>query len=201
MSKKYEINLLKDELLPKIPLLTLSTILAIWLVVLFILIIAGVYGQLQLNNIQNENKLLSIDKSRKIVLQEELTAKLATHKADPALRAQLATLKTLINNKKVLYTNLTDTSKTYVAGFAQAMTELAKIHHKDISLQNISISHDNISFTGVARTPSAVPNWMAGFSNAQLLSGKLFKHFSLSESKQGYTEFFVSSNQSEQEMK
>ncbi len=201
MSKKYEINLLQDELLPKTPLLTLPTTLALWLVVLFILIIAGIYGQLQLNNIQNQNKLLSIEKSRKIVLQEELTATLATHKADPALRAQLATLKTLINNKKVLYTNLTDTSKTYVAGFAQAMTELAKIHHKDISLQNIIISHDNISFTGIARTPSAVPYWMAGFRNAQLLSGKLFKHFSLSESKQGYTEFFVSSNQPEQEMK
>jgi len=199
MSKKYEINLLQEELLPKTPLLTLSNTVGLWLAVLLILISVGIYGQLTLNDVQNQNNLLSIDKSQKLALQDELTAKITTHRTDPALNAQLETLKTLINNKKVLYTNLTDSSKTYVAGFAQAMSELAKIHHKDISLQSISISHDNISFTGVARTPSAVPTWMAGFKNAHLLSGKLFKHFKLSESKQGYTEFFVSSNQPLQE--
>ncbi len=199
MSKKYEINLLQPELLPKSPLLTLSRVIKLWIVVFVISIGAGIYGQLQLTNIQNQNKLLNVDKSRKLVLQEELTAKVASHRTDPLLNAQLETLKTLIANKKILYTNLTDRSKTYVAGFAQAMSELAKIHHKDISLQHISISHDNISFTGIARTPNAVPTWMAEFKNAYLLSGKLFKHFELSESKQGYTKFFVSSNQPAQE--
>jgi len=76
---------------------------------------------------------------------------------------------------------------------------LANIHHKDISLQNISISHQNISFSGVARTPNAVPLWMSGFKDASLLRDKLFKYFKLAENKQHYTEFYVSSNQPSQE--
>ena len=50
-----------------------------------------------------------------------------------------------------------------------------------------------MTFTGLARTPQAVPKWLAGFKQSKLLSGKAFVHFKLSKNEQNITEFVVSS--------
>jgi len=96
-------------------------------------------------------------------------------------------------NKKALYKELTDPSRTFVTGFAAAMTELASLHHKDISLQTVNINTQDMTFSGLARVPEAVPAWLAGFENSTLLSGKSFIHFKLSENEDKITEFVVSS--------
>ena len=50
-----------------------------------------------------------------------------------------------------------------------------------------------MSFTGQARTPQAVPAWLAGFQQSRLLSGKAFVQFKLAKNEQNITEFVVSS--------
>jgi len=77
------------------------------------------------------------------------------------------------------------------------MNELAQLHHQDIRLQTININNDNMTFSGLALTPEAVPAWLAGFENSLLLSGKSFSHFKLSENEQNITEFMVSSKAQE----
>jgi hypothetical protein len=80
-----------------------------------------------------------------------------------------------------------------VAGFASSMTELSLMHHKDISLQHVNITYQDLTFSGVARTPEAVPAWLAKFETSKFLSGKSFINFSLNENEQKLTEFLVSS--------
>jgi Tfp pilus assembly protein PilN len=200
MTKKYDINLLQPQVLPKVPLLSLNRVVAIWGVLLVILSLVTAVGYYQLTTTVKENQLLAFEKSQKLAKQDELTARVSINRIAPELKAELETLQILIKNKKVLYTSLTDTSQTYVSGFAKAMTELANIHHRDISLENISINHNNISFAGLARTPNAVPVWMSSFKQADWLRGKYFKHFKLAENKQHYTAFYVSSEQPAQEL-
>jgi len=193
MSNKYSINLLQAELLPKKPLLSLKRVVYLWSFTLVLMLMVMAMGQYKLINANKLSAQLVSDKTNKITEQTALSTQLSQRKTDPVLTEKLSTLKLLTQNKKILHANLTDKSKTYVAGFAQAMTELADIHQANISLENILISHDNISFSGIARSPESVPLWMAGFSQASLLSGKTFTHFKLTENKEHYTEFVVSS--------
>jgi len=194
MTNKYSINLLQSELVPKKPLLSLKRVVNLWVIVLVLMLIVMAMGQYQLSKVNKLSTQLNNEKAKKIAQQTELSTQLSRRKTDPALTEQLSTLKLLTQNKRVLHANLTDMSKTYVAGFAKVMTQLSDIHQANISLENILISHDNISFSGIARSPDSVPLWMAGFSKASLLSGKTFTHFKLTENKQHYTEFVVSSN-------
>ena len=98
-----------------------------------------------------------------------------------------------MQHKNALHTKLTDTKLTFVSGFAMAMDELSAMHHKDIRLQGVNIRNDNMHFSGLAKSPEAVPAWLDGFQQSKLLSGKSFVGFKLSKNKDNITEFVVSS--------
>lgn len=62
-----------------------------------------------------------------------------------------------------MHEKLTNGNNTYVAGFAGAMNDLAQLHHQDIRLEVININNDDMTFSGIALSPEAVPAWLAGF--------------------------------------
>ena len=194
---KYTINLLQPELLPKKVFLTLTRVATIWCFVLVLMVAWAIKTtheqqslQVTLTTLKQENRAL---KNK----QNELTSQLTARKVDSALAEKLTTVKMLLNNKQALHAKLTNPNKTFVTGFAAAMEDLAQLHHQGIRLEEININNDNMTFTGVALTPEAVPAWLAGFESSVLLSGKSFSRFKLSENEQGLTEFMVSSRDSE----
>ncbi|WP_085284422.1 PilN domain-containing protein [Colwellia chukchiensis] len=73
------------------------------------------------------------------------------------------------------------------------MAELAALHNKNISLEKVNIGPGSMTFSGIARTPDAVPNWLSGFESSTFLSGQRFLSFSLTENERKLTEFVVSS--------
>lgn len=192
-TQKYRINLLQPELLPEQVLLTLPRIILLWVVAFMLMLGWGVVTSFQHQSIQQKLNVLQKEKVKQDKLLENLTTELTSRKVDSQLVEKLTTFKLLIKNKQALHEKLTNPNKTYVAGFAIAMNELAQLHHKDIRLQTININNDNMTFSGLALTPEAVPAWLAGFENSMLLSGKSFSHFKLSENEQHITEFMVSS--------
>ncbi len=198
-SNKYHINLLQAELLPEKILLTLPRVVMLWSLVLLLMVawvIASNYTQRTLTTkliiVQQEN-------ARHSKQLETLTNELNNRKVSSQLVEQLDTIKLLMANKQALHAKLTNPNETYVAGFAMAMKELSQMHRKDIRLQAIHINNEQMTFSGLALTPEAVPAWLAGFENSLLLSGKSFGHFKLSENEHNVTEFVVSSK-GEQEM-
>jgi len=193
---KYRINLLQPELLPEQVLLTLPRVALLWVTAFMLMLGWGVATSFQHQSIQKLN-VLQKEKIKQDKLLANLTTELTSRKVDSLLTEKLTTLKLLINNKQALHEKLTNPNKTYVAGFAIAMNELAQLHHQDIRLQTININNDNMTFSGLALSPEAVPAWLAGFENSLLLSGKSFFHFKLSENEQHITEFMVSSKAQE----
>jgi len=196
---KYHINLLQAELLPEKKLLTLSRVVMLWSLVAFVMVawsLASYYTQAllttKLSRVQQDNTA-----SRKQF--EILTRELSTRKVNGKLVEELETIKWLMNNKQALHAKLTNPHQIHVAGFSSAMKELSQMHRKDIRVQAVHLNNDQMTFSGLALTPEAVPAWLAGFENSRLLSGKSFGHFKLSENEQNITEFVVSSK-SEQEM-
>ncbi|PCH97811.1 MAG: hypothetical protein COB83_01305 [Gammaproteobacteria bacterium] len=194
---KYSINLLQAELLPEKALLTLLRVVLALSLVLGVMGTWAVVTHYTQQSINARLILLQQENSKQTKLLETLTAQLTARKVGSRLADRLATLKLLMSNKKALHAKLTNPNVTYVAGFATAMDELAQLHHQDIRLESININNDNMTFTGLALTPEAVPAWLAGFENSVLLSGKSFSHFKLSENEQHLTEFMVSSKVNE----
>tara|TARA_R110002050_G_scaffold297439_3_gene458912 strand:- start:326 stop:940 length:615 start_codon:yes stop_codon:yes gene_type:complete len=192
-ASKLTINLLQPELLPKKVLLTLPRVVLVWGFTLLIMLGWVLQTHYAQGTLQTQLTFLQQENSDYTNLQNTLTAQLSSRKVDRELSDKLETLQLIMKTKQALHTKLTNGSNTYVAGFAGAMGDLANSHHQDIRLMAININNDDMTFSGVALTPGAVPAWLAGFENSTLLSGKSFSHFKLSENEQHITEFMVSS--------
>lgn len=194
MTQKYRINLFQDELIPDTPLLTLPRMLWLWLIVGLMMFGLASMLSYQESSLGSQAFDMQSQKRQQDEKIEELKLAMANHKPSAKLTAKLQTLQDLIANKKNVYGYLTNTEESYIDGFAKAMSDLALVHSRNISLTKISIDEQHVSFVGVARSADAVPAWLSKFEQSKVLSGRLFNHFELSENENNLIEFSVSSN-------
>lgn len=197
MTTKNNINLLQAELFPEQPLLTLTRVAGAWLGLLLLMLIWGIITELNYNKSVAIYDGLLKEQQQKQKLAKELELQLQNRQVSPTLKRDLATIKLVMQHKDALLHKLTDSNETFAGGFVMAMNDLSAMHHQDIRLQTISIDAQNMTFTGQARTPQAVPAWLAGFKKSRLLSGKAFVQFKLAKNEQNITEFVVSSEVAE----
>lgn len=193
MTAKHSINLLQAELYPEKQLLTLTRVATAWLILLAFMGSWTVITEINYKQSAAKYDVLLKEQQQKSQLAKQLESQLQARKVSPALTKNLNTIKLVMRHKDALLNKLTDSNETFAGGFVMAMNDLSAMHHKDIRLQTISINAKDMSFTGLARTPQAVPAWLAGFKNSRLLSGKAFVHFKLAKNEQNITEFVVSS--------
>jgi len=192
MTHKYTINLLQTELWPKQPLLTLKRVVLSWLLVIAVMLLGVFFTQYQVHKVMDQVSALNKIKIRQDKVLADLNSQLKKNKTDATLMNKLGTLKFVMANKKALYEQLTNRNTTYVAGFAKAMTDLSNMHSKDISLQRVLIDNTRLLLSGMARTPEAVPAWLALFDSSSVLSGRVFSQFSITANESGLIDFEVS---------
>ena len=197
MMNKNSINLLQADLFPKEALLTLKRVVIIWLTTLAILLLVAFVSQYYATSQASTVQFMQGNQTIKNNELAELEVKVRQNQADSQLVAQLNTLKLLIKNKQALHQELTNSNTTYVAGFAKAMNDLSDMHSANISLTKVMIEHNDMTLSGMARTPEAVPAWLALFESSTVLSGKVFSHFKMSENDNNFTDFVVSTTTSE----
>jgi len=180
LASKHSINLLQPELIPVKPLWSLKRVCIVWGIVLIAMVAWAYISQHQLVKAESHLNQLKNEKAHLNSQLSNLENQLETHKPDNNLKGKIDLLSSILTNKTQLYKELTDTTKTQVAGFAKSMTELSENHHKGISLS-------------VTKNPQSVPAWLAGFENSTFLSGKRFINFLMNENEQNEVEFTVSS--------
>jgi len=192
MTHKSTINLLQTELWPKQSLLTLKRVVLSWLLVITVMLLGVFFTQYQVHKVMDQVSALNKIKIRQDKVLADLNSQLKKNKTDATLMNKLGTLKFVMANKKALYEQLTNRNTTYVAGFAKAMTDLSNMHSKDISLQRVLIDNTRLLLSGMARTPEAVPAWLALFDSSSVLSGRVFSQFSITANESGLIDFEVS---------
>jgi len=193
MAAKHNINLLQAELFPETPLLSLTRVVTVWGGLLVFMVIWAVVTEISYTQSAATYDGLIQEKQQKTKLVQSLETQLQNRKVSPALITNLKAIKLVMRHKDALLHKLTDSNETFAGGFVMAMNDLSAMHHKDIRLQSISINSSDMSFTGLARNPQAVPAWLAGFKKSRLLSGKSFVQFKLTENEDNIIEFVVSS--------
>jgi len=192
MTHKSTINLLQTELWPKQSLLTLKRVVLSWLLVITVMLLGVFFTQYQVHKVMDQVSALNKIKIRQDKVLADLNSQLKKNKTDATLMNKLGTLKFVMANKEALYEQLTNRNTTYVAGFAKAMTDLSNMHSKDISLQRVLIDNTRLLLSGMARTPEAVPAWLALFDSSSVLSGRVFSQFSITANESGLIDFEVS---------
>ena len=193
MTTKQSINLLQVELFPELPLLTLPRVVGAWLALLLVMVTWSIVTEVNYKQSGAKYDALLVEQQKKQKLVQQLESQLKNRQVSPALMQNLETIKLVMQHKSALLAKLTNLNETFAGGFVMAMNDLSAMHHKDIRLQTISINANEMSFTGLARSPQAVPAWLAGFKTSRLLSGKAFVQFKLAQNEQNITEFVVSS--------
>ena len=193
---KNTINLLQAELLPKQALLTLKRVVISWGLLLVLMLAVAFFTQYQSNQLTEQQLKQQTIKSNQNSLLSDLEAQLRQNKADSSFSDRLALLKLMMVNKQALHRELTNENSTYVAGFAKAMTDLANMHSNNVSVERVAINYNDMVLSGMARTPEAVPEWLAKFESSTVLSGKVFSHFNLMENDDHFTDFVVSTRNS-----
>jgi hypothetical protein len=196
---KHSINLLQADLQTVTALWTLNRVVALWGTTLVVMLGLIFIVQLQVSNLTTKFATIKSVNSQQKLQLKNLKSAISNNRQDTELLSQLNTIKLVIANKQYFHQQLTDPTKTYSAGFSEAMGELAALHDNNISLQKVNIGHGHMTFSGLARTPDAVPIWLSGFESSTFLSGQRFINFSLTENEQKLTEFVVSSAQSKGE--
>ena len=196
---KHSINLLQADLQTAKALWTLKRVVVLWGTTLVVMLGLIFIVQRQVSHLTTEFATVKSFNSQQKLQLKNLESDISNNHQDTELLAQLNTIKLVIANKQYLHQQLTDPTQTYSAGFSKVMEELAALHNNNISLQKVNIGHGNMTFSGLARTPDAVPNWLSGFESSTFLSGQRFINFSLTENEQKLTEFVVSSAQSKGE--
>jgi Tfp pilus assembly protein PilN len=199
MDNKYGINLLQAELLPKRALLTLHRVVVSWTLVIAVMLLVAFYSQYQVDQLAEQLRALSKVKVKQDKVLADLKSNIQQNKVDATLQNKLETLMFVMSNKAALYEQLTNQNTTYVAGFAKAMTDLSDMHSENISLRQVTIENNQIYLTGAARTPDAVPAWLALFDSSSVLSGKVFSTFDMTQNDNGLIDFTVKT-QSEMDM-
>lgn len=196
MTSKYTINLLQPELFPEKPLVSLPRVVAAWGFVFVVMLGLSFVLDTTTRKLETQVNSLKVLKQEQDIQLKQLKAELANHKADIALEAKLAMLQNLIQNKKSIYAYLTNTEQSYIGGYSQAMSELANVHSRNISLSTIIINDQQVTFAGMAKSANSVPSWLANFEQSSVLSGRTFNHFELAEiDNSRHLEFAVSSTE------
>lgn len=190
---KSRINLLQPELLPQKQALTLTRVVQAWAVMSVVLIAVIYQLDSQLAQSQQSADTLrqagTLNQSKITELEQQVINQLE----DPQLQAQLRMLKSRFNSKQKLQTQLANEQRQFATGFSGYMTELARYHQANISLQEVMISAAEVSFSGQASQADAVPYWLSGLAQSQYLSGKEFATLLLDTKDDGEILFNVSS--------
>ena len=193
--KKLSINLYQDELKVAKPLLTLPRVVAAWVGLLVIMLAWSAITAHQISSELATLAQVNAVKQQQKDRIKELEKRVSNNKASANLVRELDKLSFVIANKQQLLQQLTNKETTYTTGYSKAMSQLASLHHKDISLTGVNIERTSMTFSGVARSPEAIPSWLARFEGATFLKGQSFNYVNLQESEDKYTQFVVSSRE------
>ncbi|HHB1592493.1 TPA: MSHA biogenesis protein MshI [Vibrio campbellii] len=168
------VNLYPDFLKPKKNLLTLKNVAISWGVAASFIFISYGYVTWQSRGVEDEIKIV---KSRGDIMKSELQhqqAKLRKHQPDTNKLGAKARLEREVKAKRDSLKAVGKYDDSQRTGYSGVMQSLAKLGSNNISLSTIRIDDTTLDLKGLARSPSAVPNWVSQFKNEISLVGRTF---------------------------
>ncbi|EDP58123.1 hypothetical protein [Vibrio sp. AND4] len=168
------INLYPEFLKPKKNLLTLKNVVISWGVAAALIFISFGYLTWQNLGVADEIKIV---KSRGEIMKSDLQhqqANLRKYQPNTNKLAAKARLEREVKAKRDSLKAVGKYDDSQRTGYSGVMLSLAKLGSNNISLTTIHIDNTTLGLKGLARSPSAVPNWVSQFKNEISLVGRTF---------------------------
>ncbi|MGR5236195.1 MSHA biogenesis protein MshI [Vibrio alfacsensis] len=168
------VNLYPDFLKPKKNLITLKNVAIAWGVSAAVILLSYGYITWQSNGVADE---IAIVKSKGNIMKSELEryqVRLRKHQPDTNKLAAKARLEREVKAKRDSMKAVGKYDDSQRTGYSGVMQSLAKLGSNNISLSEIQIDNNTLDLKGLARTPSAVPNWVRQFKSEISLIGRTF---------------------------
>ncbi|GAC34103.1 PilN domain-containing protein [Paraglaciecola polaris] len=186
---KSRINLYLPELQPKLEVLTLSFVLAIWLLTLTIFGVTYYVNDSHNQQVQQELTLLQVQKSqledKLIVLNESLT----NRTKDPKLLAAIENKQLDVGLKQRVIAELSGQEQFKSNGFAGLMKGLAQHHQDGLWLTRIHLNEQQVMLEGGAIDSSLIPKWVSSLSLTDRFKGQEFSTTRLYRDKDQQLQF------------
>ncbi len=183
------VNLYPDFLKPKKNLLTLKNVVISWVVAAALIVLSYGYVTWQSSGVEDE---IAIVKSKGNIMKSELEryqVRLRKHQPDTNKLAAKARLEREVKAKRDSMKAVGKYDDSQRTGYSGVMQSLAKLGSSNISLSDIHIDSTTLDLKGLAKTPSAVPNWVSQFKNEISLIGRTFDDVSIGRNEDNVVTF------------
>lgn len=193
---KHIANLYVLELQPKHETLSFKRVVGTVAVVL----VLGVLSSLAMSFWANQSVITTQRMAHNLSQsQQQLIAKqnqLRQAMNNPEMAQQIEQIEIDIAQRQRLLQQMQNVTQTKEASFAKVLEELARADTDAIWLQRILIANGQLTLQGKTSNASALPLWLASFSNYDTLSGRQFGVFELRDVEtSGVLDFTVGSLQ------
>ncbi|SFR47112.1 hypothetical protein SAMN04488070_1372 [Pseudidiomarina maritima] len=189
-------NLYVPELQPKRETLTFKRVA----ITIAAVLVVGVLASITLNFWANQQTIATQRMAHSLSqAQQQLVAKqneLRTAMNDPQVAQQIETVELEFAQRQRLLQQMRGVTQTANASFADVLVDLARADTDAIWLNRILITNGQLTLQGKTADASALPLWLASFSDYETLSGRQFGVFELRDvDTRGVLDFTVGSLQ------
>ena len=189
---KNMVNLYHPEFHPKLQLLTLTSVIATWILALLVgglLYFNMAYKQ---QNLQSEMANIEQSKQQQQILLKQLQLAIDNQNMDPALLKQIEENQQTINFKKLVLDNLSVQESLKSNSFSKLMLDLATYNPRDLWLTHISLYGVNVLIEGAADDSSIIPKWVSLLGQTDYFRGQEFSDTRLYRDTEQQLNFMIS---------
>ncbi len=178
-----QINLYQDRFREKRLWISAAQVAAAFLIVISAVAIWSLLLQDQLQQAQQSNRAVKVERDRLAAELSVTNAELARLLEDKQLEKEIETaVRQISARKKVL--NFVEANRFGSGqGFSNYLVALSRLHVDDIWLNQIRFSENFVQIRGSALEASEVPAYFDRFSSEKIFQGNRFDLFSLSRAR------------------
>lgn len=189
-------NLYVAELQPKREQLSLNRVAASLGSLLLVIVLVGFGLNFYAGQQKIQTQRLQHEYSQ---VQQQLTAKqseLRNAMNNPELEQKIASIEDKLGERQRLLQQMKLVTETSEVSFAQLLEDVARADVEAIWLQRIVVANNQLTLQGKTANASALPQWLASFSQHASLSDRQFGVFELRDQEgSGALDFTVGSLQ------
>lgn len=192
---KNRVNLYHASIQPKLQLLTLSSVIVIWLVVTLLCSFLYFYMTSEQQKLQSEVTVLVGNKQQQKILVSELKSALENIKIDLGLVEKVEEKQKLIRLKQRVLNELAGQEDLKSIGFSKLMIDLANHSQRELWLTRINLNGTSVVMEGAATDSFIVPKWLGLLGKTDYFKGQEFSNTRLYRDSEQQLNFVISTGE------
>ncbi len=192
---KNRVNLYHASIQPKLQLLTLSSVIVIWLVATLLCSFLYFYMVSEQQKLQSEVTVLEGNKKQQNTLLNELKNAVENLKIDLSLVEKVEEKQKLIGLKQRVLNELAGQEDLKSIGFSKLMLDLASHSQDQLWLTSIYLNGTSVVIEGAATDSFIVPKWLGLLGKTDYFKGQEFSDTRLYRDSEQQLNFVISTGE------